>query len=85
MNRNKIDAVILAGGKGSRISKHLKNIPKPLYNFSGISLLKFLINNISKYNINRIYIIAGYRGEKIYKYFHDTIVNFVKIRCIIEK
>jgi D,D-heptose 1,7-bisphosphate phosphatase len=85
MNRNKIDAVILAGGKGSRISKHLKNIPKPLYNFSGISLLKFLINNISKYNINRIYIIGGYRGEKIYKYFHDTIVNFVKIHCIIEK
>ena len=29
-NSEKIDVVILAGGKGSRIKKKLNNLPKPL-------------------------------------------------------
>lgn len=77
--------MILAGGKGKRISKYLKQIPKPLYNFSGKVFLQYLINNIAKYNINNIYIIAGHRGKKIYNKFHNTTKNFVKIKCIIEK
>ena len=32
----KIDIVILAGGKGSRIKKFLKNKPKPMLKFNNI-------------------------------------------------
>ena len=82
---NNIDAVILAGGKGSRIKSYLKNKPKPLIRIGNKDFLEYLINNICKYNIRTIYILAGYRGKKIYKKFNNKIINFVKIKCIVEK
>jgi D-glycero-D-manno-heptose 1,7-bisphosphate phosphatase len=82
---NNIDAVILAGGKGSRIKSYLKNKPKPLIRIGNKDFLAYLINNICKYNIRTIYILAGYRGAKIYKKFNNKIINFVKVKCIVEK
>jgi D-glycero-D-manno-heptose 1,7-bisphosphate phosphatase len=80
-----VDAVILAGGKGSRIKSYIGNNPKPLIKLGDRSFLEYLINNICKYNIRKIYILAGYKGIKIYKKFNNKIINFVKIKCIIEK
>ena len=44
-----LDLVILAGGKGSRIKKYLKNFPKPMAKFNKIYFLQYLINIYSKY------------------------------------
>ena len=55
----KIDVVILAGGKGSRIKKYLKNSSKPMLNFKGRPLIDYIIKKISAYPINNIYIIDG--------------------------
>ena len=85
IERKKIDLVILAGGRGSRISKYLKNIPKPLYKFNKITFLQFLLNYYCKYPISTIYIIGGYKGSKIYNKFNNKVFNFVKIICLIEK
>ena len=82
---NSLDAVILAGGKGSRIKKFLNGKPKPLVKISNYYFLDLLIGNISKYNFSKIYILAGYRGSHIYKKYHNKFVNFVPIECIIEK
>jgi D-glycero-D-manno-heptose 1,7-bisphosphate phosphatase len=80
-----VDAVILAGGKGSRIKSYIGNNPKPLVKLGNKSFLEYLINNICKYNIRTIYILAGYKGIKIHKKFNNKIINFVKVKCIIEK
>ena len=82
---NKFDVVILAGGKGSRIKQLLKNNPKPLSKISNLYFLEYLINNISKYYINKIFIIAGYKGKKIYKVFNNKEKNLIPIKVIIEK
>ena len=42
--------VILCGGKGTRIGKITKNIPKPIIKINGINFLQHLINFYSKYN-----------------------------------
>lgn len=81
----KITLVILAGGRGSRIKYFTNLLPKPLIKFSGISLLRYIINNFSKYNIDKIYILCGYKGKLIHKKFHKKIINLVEINCIIEK
>ena len=78
---NSLDAVILAGGKGSRIKKFLNGKPKPLVKISNYYFLDLLIGNISKYNFSKIYILAGYRGSHIYKKYHNKFVNFVPIAC----
>jgi D,D-heptose 1,7-bisphosphate phosphatase len=79
-----MDLVILAGGKGTRISRYVKNCPKPLIKIGKLNFLDYLIGNICKYNLKNIYILCGYKGEQIKKKYHNTQKNFVKIKCIIE-
>lgn len=82
---NKLDLVILVGGKGTRLGSITKNIPKPLLKINGIPFLQHLINYYSKYNFQNIYLIAGYKGHKIKEKFHNKIFNLIKVTCLTEK
>ena len=82
---NKIDLVILAGGKGSRISKLTKKTPKPLIRFKNKYFLSYLINHYSKYPFHKIFILAGYKGKQIFKKFNKKNSNGIEIECLIEK
>lgn len=78
-------AVILAGGKGSRIKKYLGGKPKPLININKKSFLEILIRKLTRYNLDKIIIIGGFKGNLIKKKFHKKIINFVDIEYIHEK
>lgn len=80
-----LDLVILAGGLGKRISFITKKTPKPLIKFGKLSFLNHIINFYAKYNFNKIYILAGYRGELIKKKFDGKKINLTPIKCIVEK
>ncbi len=81
----KLDLVILAGGKGSRIRKYSPKIPKPLVKFKDKNFLGLLLNSLCRYNFNNVYILCGYRGNQIKKVYDLKKKNFVNIKCIIEK
>ena len=86
MNHNKkVDLIILAGGKGKRIKKFLKNLPKPMVKFNRKHFLIYLINKVSQYNFNRIYILTGYKSNIIHKKFHQKEINFLPVTCLKEK
>jgi|TARA_B100001093_G_scaffold419026_1_gene410462 D,D-heptose 1,7-bisphosphate phosphatase len=85
LHSNKIDLVILAGGKGSRIKKFLGNYPKPMLKFNEKHFLQYLLNNVSKYNFKKIIILCGYRYEIFFKKYNNKIINFTKIICLREK
>lgn len=80
-----LDLVILAGGKGTRIKSYTKNKPKPLANIGNYIFLDLLLGNISKYHFRKIFILAGYKGDQIYKKYHNKNINFMNIECIVEK
>lgn len=78
--------VILAGGKGKRLRSITKNrIPKPLVKLNNKPFLNLLLNYLSRFKIKKIYIIAGYKGNKIKKLFHKKKIKNVTIDCLIEK
>lgn len=82
MEVNKINqAIILAGGFGSRLKKLVKKTPKPLLKFKNNPFLFYLTNELEKAGIKKIIILAGYKGEKIKKYF----CNKKNIKVLIEK
>ena len=83
--KNKIDLVILAGGKGTRLKNLTKNTPKPLLKINHLTFLKYLINFYSKYNFENIHILAGFKGSKIKKLFNNKRSNLIPIKCYIEK
>ena len=80
-----IDLVILAGGKGTRIKEFLGNNPKPMVKFNNIYFLQYLVNSLSKFSFNKIFILTGYRHKVIFKNFHNKIFNLTKIKCLQEK
>jgi len=41
-----MQVVILAGGKGTRLSQYTKEIPKPLINVCGKTILEYQIENL---------------------------------------
>ena len=82
---NKFDLVILAGGKGTRIKKHLNKNSKPMIKFFGYYFIDFILSITSKFLFRNIYILAGYRGEQIRKYYHNKKINLSKIKVLVEK
>eukprot|EP00918_Siedleckia_nematoides_P043705 GHVU01095555.1.p2 GENE.GHVU01095555.1~~GHVU01095555.1.p2 ORF type:complete len:106 (-),score=8.97 GHVU01095555.1:467-784(-) len=77
--------VILAGGKGLRLKKLTSNNPKPMVKINKRPFLEKLILNYSKYNLKNIFILTGYKYNKIHNYFDKKFINGVEIKCINEK
>ncbi len=79
-----IDAVIIAGGKGTRFKSVASDIPKPMVLFNEKPLLEYQINQLKKYGIKNIYFLTGYLSEKIEEYFSDGKLFDVNIKYFKE-
>ena len=66
-------AIIIAAGIGSRLGDLTKDLPKPLIDVNGKSILERQIELFKKFGINEIFIVTGYKNDKIK--FND--VNYV--------
>ena len=62
-------AVILAGGKGSRIIEESIHRPKPMIQIGKEPILIHIMKIFSKHKINNFIICAGYKKDIIKKYF----------------
>ena len=61
--------VILAGGKGSRLSEYTTSIPKPMVKIMGVPILKRIISFYSEYGFKEFIVASGYKSEIIENYF----------------
>ncbi len=77
-------AVIMAGGKGTRLQPLSKDIPKPMFLILGKPILEYQIESLRKNGITDIIIIIGYLGDIIINYFRDGKDFGVNIRYITE-
>ena len=64
-------AVILAGGRGTRLVEETKSKPKPMIEIGGKPILWHIMKIFSHYNINEFVICCGYKGEIIKEYFEN--------------
>lgn len=78
-------ALILAGGKGTRLRPITREIPKPMIPVHGRPLLEHIFDLLKKYNITYIVLSIGYLGERIKEYFGDGSKFGVKIKYLEEK
>ena len=61
--------VILAGGRGTRISELTKSVPKPMIKISGKPLLYHIMKHYSNYGVKDFIVAAGYKKNIIINYF----------------
>ncbi len=60
--------VILAGGKGSRLSEYTTSIPKPMVKVGNVPIIRRIIDIYSKYGHNDFLIASGYKSKIIENY-----------------
>ena len=66
-----MQAVILAGGFGSRLSEETSLKPKPLVEIGGMPILWHIMKIYSYHGINDFVICLGYKGYLIKEYFYN--------------
>lgn len=67
-----MQAVIMAGGKGTRLSSITNDeIPKPMVRLNGKPILEHQLEVLKNNGITEYFFIVGHLGEKIEEYFGD--------------
>ncbi|HDQ07351.1 MAG TPA: nucleotidyl transferase [Methanoculleus sp.] len=77
-----MQAVILAGGEGSRMRPLTKNRPKAMIPVGGKPILGYVIESVVAAGIRDIVVVAGYRKEQVIRYL-DTFD--LEITVVIQK
>ena len=80
-----MQAVIMAGGKGTRLSSVTKDTPKPMVKINGKPLLQYQIENLKSNGIVDIILVIGHLGDVIENYFVNGERFGVNIKYYIEK
>ena len=77
-------ALILAGGKGTRLRPLTYELPKPLFPLAGKPIMEHLLNGLKNAGIKDILVSVGHKAEKVISYFGDGSKFGVKITYITE-
>ncbi|MCK5025399.1 MAG: nucleotidyltransferase family protein [Nanoarchaeota archaeon] len=77
-------AIILAGGKGTRLRPLTDFTPKPLLPVNGKPIIEHIIDNLKRGGVKHIILSVGYKADKIKDYFGDGSAFGVKIDYCIE-
>lgn len=67
--------VILAGGRGSRITEGAQTKPKPLVEIGGKPILWHIMKHYSAYGYHEFIICCGYKGQMLKEYFTHYYVH----------
>lgn len=78
-------AVIMAGGKGTRLKPLTDNIPKPMVKIIDKPVMEHIINLLREHNITDIAVTLGHLSQSIIDYFGDGERFGVNLTYFIEK
>lgn len=77
--------VILAGGRGTRLTEETEVIPKPMVEIGGKPMLWHIMKIYSHYGINEFIICLGYRGYMIKEYFSHYFLHMSDVTIDLAK
>ncbi|HSB01648.1 MAG TPA: nucleotidyltransferase family protein [Anaerolineales bacterium] len=80
-----MQAVIMAGGKGSRLRPLTEDLPKPMLPVGGRPLMEVLLEQLHDSGIRRVNITTHYRPEKITEYFGNGESMGVELNYVNEQ
>ena len=78
-------ALLMAGGRGSRLKPITNKCPKPLLPINGKPILEIILEQCINFGIRNFYISVHYLAEKIINYFGDGSKWNVNIKYVKEQ
>jgi len=79
-----IDAVIMAGGVGSRLMPLTENTPKPMLKIGNQPIVEYNVNLLKQYGVSHLTFSVKYLAEQIKDYFGDGSESGMSIKYISE-
>lgn len=76
MTAQPMDAVILCGGKGTRLKSVVSDRPKPMAALNDKPFLQLVMEYAAGYGFKRFILAAGYMGEVIEKHFSGAFPGY---------
>jgi len=67
-----MEAIILAGGFGTRLSHIVSDVPKPMAPVNGRPFLEYIFDYLVQNKVEHIVLAIGYKGEIIQDYFGNS-------------
>lgn len=64
-----MEAIVLAGGMGTRLRSVVSEIPKPMAPVAGKPFLEYLLIWLQRHGVERVVLSVGYKWETIEQYF----------------
>ena len=75
-------AIILAGGKGTRLQERLNGLPKPLVDICGKPLLERQIESLKSYGFDQILILVNHGADQIIQFCNSKDNWNIDIQCL---
>lgn len=67
-----MEAVILAGGFGTRLAGLVRDVPKPMAPVAGRPFLEYILDDLIRQGVTRAVLAVGYKKEVIIKHFRQN-------------
>jgi mannose-1-phosphate guanylyltransferase len=79
-----VDAVVLVGGKGTRLRPLTLSAPKPMLPTAGVPFLSHLLSRIRAAGITHVALGTSYRAEVFEQYFGDGAALDLELEYVVE-
>ena len=77
-----VDAVVLAGGFGTRLRSVVPDLPKPMAPVAGRPFLELLLAALARRGVGRAVLSLGYQADVIRRHFGDGFAGIELAYCI---
>jgi len=84
MDEMRLQAAILVGGRGTRLGSLTDSIPKAMVEVAGRPFLDWLIEEVARFPIPRITLLAGSLGQTIVECYHGRMIGGAHIEVLVE-
>jgi len=79
------EAIILAGGLGTRLRSVVKDVPKPMADINGRPFLSYVFQLLTKFDFNRVILSVSYQWQIIQNAFGDNYQNLHLVYAVEEE
>jgi len=80
-----LDALVMAGGRGSRLRPMTDTVPKPLLKVGNKPIIDHNIDRLRSYGIDDFHISVRYLGDQLEDHYNHRDLNGTKLNFIWEK
>ena len=74
-----MEAVVLAGGFGTRLADVVSDVPKPMAPVCGRPFLRFVLDELFSQGCESVVLAVGYLHNRISEYFGSTYKGMLRL------